>query len=252
MTSLNTDSHKYSQGTSNSDEVRKFDSLSDDWWHPKGSFSLLHHMNPSRLSFIKDHTASYITKTSDSLTPLTGLRLLDVGCGGGLLSEPLARMGAHVTGLDASSKAIAVAQAHSLENDLDIAYHHGTIETFNANPFDVICALEIIEHVDHPSLFIESCMKKLKPQGLFFLSTLNKTLQSYFEAIIVAEYLLKWAPKGTHDWQHFFEPHTLVDLVGTFGGKVLDIKGMAYHPFKRSWSLVSKPQTNYIMVFKKI
>ncbi len=181
-----------------------------------------------------------------SKDPLKNLKILDIGCGGGLLSEPFARLGTTVTGIDASPVAIETAQNHAKENDLNINYHCTTVENFESDKFDVILALEIIEHVDNPSLFIQNCARLLKPNGLLFLSTLNRTWKSYLGAIVGAEYLLRWLPVGTHDWSKFKEPSELAYLLREHGLQFSDLKGMSYHPLNQEWSLTPSLGINYI------
>jgi 2-polyprenyl-6-hydroxyphenyl methylase/3-demethylubiquinone-9 3-methyltransferase len=180
------------------------------------------------------------------------LKILDVGCGGGILCEPLARLGATVTGIDASLQAIQVAQQHAQQMGLDISYHHATVESMPGENFDVICALEIIEHVDQPQEFIKACSRLLSPHGLFFISTLNKTIKSYLQGIIAAEYILRWVPKGTHDWQKFVPPSQLADWLREMGLSFMDLKGFHYNPLhflsthQPLWSLSQSLGVNYI------
>lgn len=236
----------FSASTLNEKEVNQFNQIADLWWDEKGPFKPLHVLNPCRLKFIKDHICNAFSRRSFDSLPLKGLRILDVGCGGGILCEPLARLGATVTGIDASPKAIMVAKSHAIKSGLEITYYCATIESFQESDFDVILALEIIEHVNKPDDFIKSCVKNLKKEGLFFISTINQTWRSYLEAIIGAEYILGWVPKGTHDWANFVSPAELAALLRECDMKFIDLKGFEYKPLKGKWILGESLSTNYI------
>jgi 2-polyprenyl-6-hydroxyphenyl methylase/3-demethylubiquinone-9 3-methyltransferase len=233
------------------DEIALFESHSKDWWLDKGPFSVLHKMNACRLKFIKEVIQSLSSYDGSAQKPLNAMRFLDIGCGGGILCEPLSRMGVSVTGIDASATAIQVAKKHALINELDIDYRQDVIEKFQGENFDVVCALEIIEHVKNPEQFIKNCLRTLKKGGVFFISTLNKNLRSFLEAIIAAEYVLRWAPKGTHDWNNFFKPSDLLRIIELCGTRAYRINGMNYSPLKGSWYLSDKPKTSYIIAFIK-
>jgi 2-polyprenyl-6-hydroxyphenyl methylase/3-demethylubiquinone-9 3-methyltransferase len=238
--------------TLNQEEVNQFDQIADQWWDEGGPFKPLHQLNPCRLGFIKDHMMSHFELTASSTQPLRGLKILDIGCGGGILCEPLARLGATVTGIDASPNAIQAAQQHALQMGLDITYYQTTVESVTDKTFDVVCALEIIEHVDQPEEFIKSCARLLSRQGLFFVSTLNKTLKSYLQGIVVAEYILRWVPKGTHDWQKFISPAQVATWLRESNLSFIDLKGFHYNPFnffsvhQPLWSLSQSLKVNYI------
>ena len=232
--------------TLNEEEVDQFDQIAELWWDEKGPFKPLHSLNPCRLKFIKDHLCNAFSRSSFDLEPLKGLKILDVGCGGGILCEPLARLGANVTGIDASPKAIMAAKEHAKKSDLKISYHCSTVESFEEQDFDVILALEIIEHVDNPANFVRSCTKKLKKEGLFFLSSLNRTWQSYLGAIVVAEYVLGWVPKGTHDWGKFISPSELASLLRECNMRFIDLKGIELKPLTGQWTLGTSLSVNYI------
>jgi 2-polyprenyl-6-hydroxyphenyl methylase/3-demethylubiquinone-9 3-methyltransferase len=234
----------HTSSTINFEEVDQFDKIANSWWDETGPFKPLHQMNPCRLKFIKEHLLHNFS--NKNISSLKGLRVLDIGCGGGLLCEPLARLEAVVTGIDASPAAILTAQNHAKESDLTIDYHCTTIEEFPSDKFDAILALEIVEHIDNLSVFIENCAKLLKPEGLLFLSTLNQTWESYLGAIVGAEYLLRWLPVGTHDWNKFKEPSKLANLLRKFGLHFTNLKGMSYSPLEQEWSLTSSLKINYI------
>jgi 2-polyprenyl-6-hydroxyphenyl methylase/3-demethylubiquinone-9 3-methyltransferase len=243
--------HTTSHSTLNQDEVNQFDQIAGQWWDEEGPFKPLHQLNPCRLTFIKDHIGRHFP-TLRSSQPLQGLKILDVGCGGGILCEPLARLGATVTGIDASPQAIQTAQQHAQQMELDITCCQTTVESMPEETFDVVCALEIIEHVDYPQEFIKSCSRLLSPQGLFFISTLNKTIKSYLQGIVAAEYILHWVPKGTHDWQKFISPSQLADWLRESDLSFIDLKGFHYNPLhffsthQPLWSLTPSLKVNYI------
>lgn len=236
----------FHKSTINEQEIENFEQDAQEWWNENGPFKPLHQLNPCRLSFIRNHLINTFSLDQKSFTPLKGLKILDVGCGGGLLCEPLARLGATVTGIDASPKAINVATEHAKASNLSIEYQCCGIEELAQEKFDAVLALEIIEHVDNPALFIEKCSKHLKDSGLFFLSTLNRTWQSYLGGILTAEYLLRWVPKGTHDWNKFLEPAELANLLRPHKLDFIDLKGIQYHPLKREWFLGNSLTINYI------
>lgn len=229
--------------TINTEEVNRFSAQSQHWWDETGPFKPLHQMNPTRLGYIRDNVLKHMQRDS-----LQGLRILDVGCGGGVLTEPLCRQGATVMGIDASAAAIDVAQQHSATMQLDIAYECSAIEDLSAEHggFDVITALEIIEHVDQPKQFIEACLKRLKPGGLIFFSTINKTRKSYMKAIVAAEYILRMIPRGTHDWNKFITPAELANYLRPHGYMLLDSTGLLYNPITGEWSMNNDHSANYI------
>ena len=238
--------------TINPEEVSQFDQIADQWWNETGPFKALHQLNPCRVQFIKDHIIRHFKVDPLSPQPLKGLKVLDVGCGGGILCEPLARLGATVTGIDASPKAIEVAKRHAVESGLEINYQMTTVEEVHAQTFDIVCALEIIEHVDHPDQFIKSCASLVSKKGLFFVSTFNQTAQSYLQGIIAAEYILRMVPRGTHDWKRFIKPATLAHWLQDSRFHFTDLKGFQYNPFHRflssqqPWSLSESLTVNYI------
>jgi 2-polyprenyl-6-hydroxyphenyl methylase/3-demethylubiquinone-9 3-methyltransferase len=236
--------------TINKEEIQKFENIADDWWNPEGKFKPIHKFNPVRISFIVDVLKSHFNLKEQSSMPLKNLKILDLGCGGGLLSEPMARLGAQVTGLDASKSNIRIAQLHALKNKLKINYIHGSIEKTNfKTPFDVILNMEIIEHVNNVDLFIKSCRKNIKNSGVMFIATLNRTLKSYLFAIIGAEYVLRWLPIGTHDWNKFITPNELNGIANKNKFQNIKTSGVVFSPLTSKWSLNSDQNVNYISVF---
>ena len=236
--------------TINKEEIQKFENIADDWWNPEGKFKPIHKFNPVRISFIVDVLKSHFNLKNRASMPLKNLKILDLGCGGGLLSEPMARLGAQVTGLDASKNNVRIAQSHALKNKLKINYIHGSIEKTNfKTPFDVILNMEIIEHVNNVDLFIKSCRKNIKNNGVMFVATLNRTLKSYLFAIIGAEYVLRWLPIGTHDWNKFITPNELNGIANKNKFKNIKTSGVVFSPLTNKWSLNSDQNVNYISVF---
>jgi len=220
-------------------EVEKFSTLADEWWNPNGQFRALHRLNPARLTFIRDEVCEHYNRSSNSNLSLAGLSVLDVGCGGGLIAEPLTRLGAEVTAIDASAEAIQIAHEHATLMDLDITYRCATVESIvkEGKVFDVVLNLEVIEHVANPSEFLQSSTKLVGPHGMMIASTLNRTLKAYALAIIGAEYILGWIPRGTHDWNRFVRPS---ELAGTLRGAGLTLKkfaGVTYNPIADRWRI---------------
>ena len=237
--------------TINKEEIEKFSKIADEWWDPNGKFKPLHKFNPIRISYIKDSITN-IFKIKNQNKPLERIKILDIGCGGGLLSEPMKRLGADVVGIDASKKNIQVAKIHAKKNKLDIKYICTSPENFETkNKFDVILNMEIIEHVKDVDFFLKSCSKLLKKNGIMFVATLNKTLKSYVFAIIGAEYILRWLPIGTHDWEKFIKPNHLIDSLKKHNLKVDKIDGMKFNIIKDEWSISSDKSINYIGRFIK-
>ena len=237
--------------TINKKEIEKFSKIAEEWWDPEGKFKPLHNFNPIRISYIKENIIkTFGLKGEDKI--LSGIKILDIGCGGGLLSEPMSRLGAEVYGIDASKKNIEVAKIHAKKNDLNIKYFCSSPEKFKKDlKFDVILNMEIIEHVEDVVLFLESCSKLLKKDGIMFIATLNKTLKSYIFAIIGAEYVLKWLPIGTHEWEKFIKPEELIDISKKFNLGLSDIQGVKYNLVKNKWNLSSDKSVNYIAKFIK-
>jgi len=234
--------------TINKEEIQKFSRLAEEWWDVNGKFKPLHMFNPIRIEYITDNIKKYFTITNDKANYLEGLNILDIGCGGGLISEPMARLGAKVTGIDASAKNISIAKIHSEKNELKINYFNTSPENFKEiEKFDVILNLEIVEHVDNVNLYIKSCYKLLKKNGLMFTATLNRSFASYIKAIIGAEYILRWLPIGTHDWNKFIKPEELERFLYQEKFSTLDIKGLEFNPFLKKWKKSNNLSVNYII-----
>ena len=234
--------------TINKEEIQKFSKLADEWWDVNGKFKPLHMFNPIRIEYITDKIKNYFNLKKDKANYLDGLNVLDIGCGGGLISEPLARLGANVTGIDASDKNINVAMLHSKKNGLKIDYINSSPENLkDFKKFDIILNLEIVEHVEDVSLYIKSCSKLLRKNGLMFTATLNRSFTSYVKAIIGAEYLLRWLPIGTHDWNKFIKPEELEKFLSQENFSTLDITGLKFNPILRKWKKSSDLSVNYII-----
>ena len=238
--------------TINKKEIEKFSRIAEEWWNPTGKFKPLHKFNPIRISYIKENIINTF-KIKSLEKPLKNLKILDIGCGGGLLSEPMCRLGADVTGIDASEKNIQVAKLHAKKNNLKIKYYCNSPENLELNiKFDVILNMEIVEHVEDVNLFIKTCSKFLKRNGIMFVATLNKTLKSYFFAIVGAEYILRWLPIGTHEWEKVIKPEELVDISKNYDLKLENLDGMKFNLFKDEWTMSTDKSINYIAKFIKI
>ena len=236
----------------NKKEIEKFSKIASEWWDPNGKFKPLHKFNPIRIKYIKDNIIDNF-KLKSNREPLKKINILDIGCGGGLLSEPITRLGANVTGIDASDKNIKIAKLHAKKNKLSINYLCASPEKLKIKKkFDVILNMEIIEHVEDINFFIKSCSKLLKKNGIMFVATLNKTLKSYMFAIIGAEYVLKWLPIGTHDWEKFVSPEDLKKISTKNRLKLDRLDGMNFNIIKDEWSVSSDASINYIAKFIKI
>lgn len=235
------------------EEVAKFSRLAAEWWDPHGKFSVLHKFNPVRLAYIRDHTTARFARDPFGPKPLKGLRVLDIGCGGGLLSEPMARLGAKVVAIDPSEKNVATARVHAEETGLAIDYRAATAEDLaqGGERFDVILNMEVIEHVNDPAAFVAVCARLLKPGGLMFVATLNRTLKSFAFAIIGAEYVLGWLPRGTHHWEKFITPEELDRYLAAAGLKRVDLTGVIYNPLTGAWTRSRDADVNYMVVADK-
>ena len=235
----------------NSKEIEKFTKIAEEWWNPNGKFQPLHKFNPIRISYIKENIIKTF-KINQKKTPLMNIELLDVGCGGGLLSEPMCRLGAKVTAIDASKKNIGVAKLHSKKNNLNINYICTSPEKLKIkNKFDVILNMEIVEHVEDVNFFLKSCSKLLKKNGIMFIATLNKTLKSYIFAIVGAEYILRWLPIGTHEWEKFLKPEELVSILKKNNLTLDRVDGMKFNLITDKWSISDDQSINYITKFIK-
>jgi 2-polyprenyl-6-hydroxyphenyl methylase/3-demethylubiquinone-9 3-methyltransferase len=234
--------------TINKEEIQKFSKLAEEWWDVNGKFKPLHMFNPIRIQYITENIKKHFNNSKNETNYLKNLNILDIGCGGGLISEPMARLGANVTGIDASEKNINIAQIHARKSGLKINYMHASPEKLNeVEKFDVILNLEVVEHVDNVNLYINSCYKLLKKGGLMFTATLNRSFTSYIKAIIGAEYVLRWLPKGTHDWNKFIKPEELEDLLSKEKFSTIDVKGLSFNPFIFKWKSSSDLSVNYII-----
>jgi|TARA_B100000579_G_C22796766_1_gene837533 2-polyprenyl-6-hydroxyphenyl methylase/3-demethylubiquinone-9 3-methyltransferase len=237
--------------TVNKKEIEKFSQIAEEWWDPNGKFKPLHNFNPIRIKYLKDNIIKDFN-LKNSIKPLKSINILDIGCGGGLLSEPMQRLGANVTGIDASKRNIEIAKIHAKKSNLKINYLNKTPENFNIKKkFDVILNMEIIEHVADIDLFIKASSKLLKKNGIMFVATLNKTLKSYIFAIIGAEYVLKWLPIGTHDWEKFVKPEDLIRISKNNNLIKKKLDGLNFNIINNEWKIDSDTSVNYIMKLSK-
>ncbi len=230
-------------------EVAKFEAMAAEWWDPKGKFAPLHMMNPIRLDYITRQIAAEFGRDLTGERPFEGLRLLDIGCGGGLLSEPMARLGATVVGADAAERNIPVAQVHAEQSGLEIDYRFTTAEALAEadEQFDIVLNMEVVEHVADPPAYLTACQQLLKPGGLMLCSTINRNPKSFAMAIVGAEYVMRWLPKGTHDWQKFITPDELVGMIEAAGLDPVDRKGFIFNPISWKWSISDRDlSVNYV------
>ena len=237
------------QSTIDPAEVEKFQAMAAEWWDPNGKFRPLHMLNPCRLDYITRQIAAEFGRDLAMERPFEGLRVLDIGCGGGLLSEPMARLGADVVGADAAGRNIPVARLHAESQGLAIDYRHTTAEALVAagEVFDVVLNMEVVEHVSDPQAYLQACHDLLKPGGLMVCSTLNRNAKSYVFAIVGAEHVMRWLPRGTHDWAKFITPDELVSMLESAGLDPVDRKGMVFNPVTWSWSLSARDlSVNYV------
>jgi 2-polyprenyl-6-hydroxyphenyl methylase/3-demethylubiquinone-9 3-methyltransferase len=236
--------------TIDTEEVEKFSKIADEWWDPNGKFKPLHLINPTRLSYLKNEILKHFNK-KDAENSLSDLKILDIGCGGGLVSIPLAKLGANVTALDASEKNIKVAALSAKKFGVKVDFHHKAVEDLSHEPFDVIVALEVIEHISNIEIFIENLARLLNKDGILFISTINRTLRAYLQAIIGAEYILRWLPIGTHEFSKFLKPSEIVPYLLKNKLNLVDMKGLNFNPLQWQWSLSHDIGVNYFMVIKK-
>ena len=235
-------------------EVERFSRHAAYWWNPRGPMAALHKFNPVRLAYIRDQAAACFGRDPKKLDCLKELRLLDIGCGGGILSEPLARLGAQMVGADPSEKNIAAAQAHASESGVAVDYRATTAEALSAagERFDVVLAMEVVEHVADVDAFVETCAAMVKPGGLMIAATLNRTLKSFALAIVGAEYVLRWLPRGTHQWDKFVKPEELESAIERNGLQVIGERGVIYNPLADRWQLSSDMDVNYMLVAQRL
>ena len=237
--------------TINKKEIEKFSKIAEEWWNPEGKFKPLHKFNPIRISYIKENIINTFNLNHKN-APLKNIKILDIGCGGGLLSEPMCRLGAKVTAIDASKKNISVAKLHSKKNNLNINYLCTSPEKLKTkDKFDVILNMEIVEHVADVNYFLKTCSKLLKKNGIMFVATLNKTLKSYIFAIVGAEYILRWLPIGTHEWEKFLKPEELISIQKKNDLSVERVDGMKFNLLSDKWSVSNDKSVNYIAKFIK-
>lgn len=241
-------------GTVEPAEIAKFEAMAAEWWNPHGKFKPLHQMNPVRLDYITRQIAAEFGRDLTGDRPFQGLRLLDIGCGGGLLSEPMARLGATVVGADAAERSIPVARLHAEQSGLEIDYRHTTAEDMVAagEEFDVVLNMEVVEHVSDPLAYLTACRQLLKPGGLMVCSTINRNPKSFAMAIVGAEYVMRWLPKGTHEWSKFITPDELYALIRDAGLTPVDRKGFVFNPIAWSWSISDRDlSVNYVTASTK-
>jgi 2-polyprenyl-6-hydroxyphenyl methylase/3-demethylubiquinone-9 3-methyltransferase len=230
------------------DDIARFAAVADQWWDPDGKFAPLHRLNPARLAFIRQHCLAHFSVDGGARAPFPGLRLLDIGCGGGLVAEPMTRLGFQVTAIDAAPESVAVARAHVEGLGLDIDYRETTAEALTSEaPFDVVLAMEIIEHVTDPRAFVADCARLLAPNGLMIVATLNRTLRSLALGKIAAEYVLRWIPAGAHDWRKFLTPAELGDILSGAGLLTEGPFGLSLDPLSGAWRASSDARINYMM-----
>ena len=238
--------------TINREEIQKFSDLADEWWDVNGKFKPLHMFNPIRIEYITEKIKQEFNLINRNNNFLKDLKILDIGCGGGLISEPLARLGGEVTGIDASEKNIKVAKLHSKKNNLNINYFNKSPEQLNnSEKFDIILNLEVVEHVENVDLYIKSCSNLLKKNGIMFTATLNRTIVSYIKAIVGAEYILRWLPIGTHDWNKFIKPEELEKKLSSANFSTIDVKGLEFNPLFNKWKKSDNLSVNYIICSKR-
>lgn len=241
------------QTTVDQSEIDHFSRIAKEWWDPQGKFRPLHQFNPTRLAYIREKICLEFNRDPVSLTPFDNLKILDIGCGGGLLCEPMARLGAIVVGVDAAQTNIEVAKIHAAQNNLSIDYRTTTAEALanEGEKFDIILNMEVVEHVADVNLFINATAKMLKPQGLMFVATLNRTWKAWGLAIIGAEYILRWLPKGTHDYKKFLKPRELKNFLSKNALTVIDEIGITYNPLNDSWNRSKDMDVNYLILAKR-
>ncbi len=239
--------------TINDDEIARFTAMAEQWWDPKGKFKPLHKFNPVRLAYIRQHVIDHFQLDGTKRLPLEGLKFLDIGCGGGLLCEPMARLGATVTGADAAEKNIRIAELHAAQSGLDIDYRATTSETMAeaSEQFDVVLNMEVVEHVADVPLYLESCARLVKPGGLMFVATINRTAKAFALAIVGAEYVLGWLPKGTHTYEKFLTPEEISSQLKRHGMSIKHKSGVSYAPLQDQWRTSRDMSVNYMLLAEK-
>ncbi len=238
-----------SDSTLDEREVERFRALAAKWWDPEGEFAPLHAIGPERLRFLREQLVRHFARDGNAARPLEGLRIADIGCGGGLVSEPLARLGASVTGIDPAEENVAAARGHAADSGLEIDYRAARVEDLAAEgaQFDAVIALEVVEHVPDVPAFIGVCAQVLRPGGMMLLSTINRTARAFALAIVGAEYVLRWLPRGTHQWDRFVTPEELSDALRGSGLRVVETRGLTFNPLTREWRLSDDTGVNYFM-----
>ncbi|MGB8274821.1 MAG: bifunctional 2-polyprenyl-6-hydroxyphenol methylase/3-demethylubiquinol 3-O-methyltransferase UbiG [Alphaproteobacteria bacterium] len=238
------------RGTADPREVARFDALAEGWWDPDGKFRPLHRLNPVRLEYVRGRAAARWRRDIRSLRPLEGLTVLDIGCGGGLLCEPLARLGATVTGIDAGETNVEIARCHAAAGGLAIAYRQALAEDLAAAEarFDIVLNMEVVEHVADVTTFLDACAALVAPGGMMVTATLNRTVKSFALAIVGAEYLLRWLPRGTHDWRRFIRPSELAGILRASGLRIVETTGVSFDPLHGRWQLSGDSDVNYMML----
>jgi len=238
--------------TVNKREIEKFSKLASEWWNPTGKFKPIHKFNPVRIELIRKKVVSHFDLNKRLDQPFKNIKILDIGCGGGLLCEPMKRLGAKITGIDASKENIKIAKMHARKMNLKINYLHCQPEKINfGEKFDVILNMEVVEHVSNVNLFIKNCAKFLKKDGIMFVATINRTLKSYLQAIVGAEYILRWLPIGTHNWQNFITPQELEIIIKKNNFTTLDVIGVKFNPFLDKWNTSLDTSVNYVLICSK-
>jgi len=235
------------------DEIEKFHKMAAEWWDPKGKFKPLHKFNPVRLAYIREHVLAHFSLDGNKMRPFEGLRLLDIGCGGGLLCEPMARLGATVVGADAGEKNVKIAALHAEQSGLEIDYRATTSEALAeaGEQFDVVLNMEVVEHVADVPLYLESCCKLVRPGGLMFVATINRTARAYALAIVGAERILRWLPKGTHQYEKLVTPEEITSVTKRSGMNVIDKTGVTFNPLKNEWGKSPDMAVNYMLLLEK-
>jgi len=230
-------------------EVARFRALAEKWWDPQGAFAPLHAIGPERMRFLREQLVSHFARDGNAARPLEGLRIADIGCGGGLVSEPLARLGASVTGIDPAEENAAAARAHAADSGLEIDYRAARVEDLATEgaQYDAVIALEVVEHVPDVQAFIGVCAQTLRPGGMMLLSTINRTARAFALAIVGAEYVLRWLPRGTHQWERFVTPDELAAALRAGGLRVVETRGLTFNPLTREWRLSDDAGVNYFM-----